>query len=135
MQALNYIIMEKDELFVKAFSDVEAAIKLGTSVMYGHIKITPQELMVLYCLLRTWQDALGDNVPYPVNELINHIEKVAGNLLPALHECYKLIKEDDEADDHSSEIATLLNTTIENGNNDFPNQRIVTPIQRNKYPS
>lgn len=127
--------MEKDELFVKAFSDVYAAIKLGTSVMYGHIKITPEEFMVLYCLLKTWQEALGNNVPYPVNDLINYIEKVAGDLLPALHECYKLIKEDDEVDDHSFETATLSNTTIESGNNDFPNQRIFIPIQRNKYPS
>lgn len=128
--------MIKDELFLKASVDVYAAINLVTSVMCGHIKVTSDELLVCYCLLRRWQDTLGEDVPDPVNKLVSHMEQIAGEMLPVFHQCYELVKDGVQETDLSDIFAVsdaIADDTSEDSNDELSDQMIFIPIERNKY--
>ncbi|MBE6450527.1 MAG: hypothetical protein E7016_01015 [Alphaproteobacteria bacterium] len=122
----------KDELFIEAMKNVEQAIKLGTSVMCGHIKVAPEEFMVLYCLLRDWQDRMGKDVPDPINKLVNHIEHIVGDSLPVFRECYELTRMGSPMAKAFSAIAEDVETGV---NDDTSAQPFFIPIPRNKYVS
>ncbi len=85
--------MEANVLLQRAKTDVYCAANLAVGFLNGYLKLSPLQFLEMYCILREWQDKMGNNVPPIITKLIEQIIVLADEIKEALEDCYRQYKE------------------------------------------
>ncbi len=97
--------------FKQAQEDVYYAINVGIGIHAGYIKVSAEELLEYYYIIKSWKDKLGNNAPIQLNEIIKKIEMIASDFIDALHDFYKKRKQLD-----------LIKTNLNSMSSDLPDE-------------
>lgn len=80
-------------IFEQAQQDVYYAINVGIGIHAGYIKVSAEELLEYYYIIKCWKDKLGNDAPIQLSEIIKKIELGASDFIDALHDFYKKRKQ------------------------------------------
>lgn len=81
------------KVFEQAQQDVYYAINVGIGIHAGYIKVSAEELLEYYYIIKCWKDKLGNDAPIQLSEIIKKIELGASDCIDALHDFYKKRKQ------------------------------------------